>query len=87
MMDMYNEGPATSTTAVVAPSSGDTMTTRDQLLQAEEYLNSLRTDRAQMCVELEQEAQRFLDSNHSAEQDRRFRLIYQLVRYQARPMT
>lgn len=86
VMDMYNEGPTTPTT-VVAPSSADTMTTRDQLLQAEEYLNSLRTDRAQLCVELEQEAQRFLESHYSAEQDRRFRLIYQLVRYQIHTYT
>ncbi|CAN0211439.1 unnamed protein product [Ascophyllum nodosum] len=86
VMDMYNEGPTTPTT-VVAPSSADAMTTRDQLLQAEEYLNSLRTDRAQLCLELEQEAQRFLESHFSAEQDRRFRLIYQLVRYQIHTYT
>lgn len=62
--------------------SADTMTTREQLLQAEEYLSTLRSDRGQSCMELDEEGKIFLESNPTPEQERRFRLVYQLVRYQ-----
>lgn len=69
-----------------APSTSDSMATKDQLVQAQEYLGTLRSDRAESCRELEEEAKVFLDSPSTPEQDRRFRLIYQLLRYQVRPL-
>lgn len=68
------------------PSSSDSMATKDQLVQAQEYLGTLRSDRAESCRELEEEAKVFLDSPSTPEQERRFRLIYQLLRYQVRPL-
>lgn len=62
------------------------MATKDQLVQAQEYLGTLRSDRAESCRELEEEAKVFLDSPSTPEQERRFRLIYQLLRYQVRPL-
>lgn len=60
------------------------MTTPEQLKQAEAYLATLHGDRDESCRELELEANLFLESPSTPEQERRFRLIYQLVRYQVR---
>lgn len=74
--------PTPAGIAPATPGTTDAMTTRDQLLQAEEYLGTLRSDRAESCRELEEESKVFLESPASADQERRFRLIYQLLRYQ-----
>lgn len=56
--------------------------TKQQLKQARDHLTGLQEDRAVSCSDLEQEANVFLSSPSTEEQKRRFRLIYQLVRYQ-----
>lgn len=80
--------PMTATVGEAAlPPAGaiaDGMTTREQLKQAEAYLATLHGDRDESCRELEAEANFFLESPSTPEQERRFRLIYQLVRYQVR---
>lgn len=58
------------------------MTTQQQLQQACDYLATLQTDRDESCTELEEEAKAFQSSPSTDEQERRFRLIYQLVKYQ-----
>lgn len=58
--------------------------TKEQLKQARDYLAGLQDDRSGSCSELEEEAKVFLSSPSTDEQQRRFRLIYQLVRYQVR---
>lgn len=60
------------------------MTTQQQLQQARDYLTTLQADRAESCADLEQEAELFRSSPSTEEQERRFRLIYHLVRYQVR---
>eukprot|EP00903_Cladosiphon_okamuranus_P007131 g6928.t1 len=58
------------------------MTTKQQLQQARDYLTTLHADREESCSDLEEEAKVFRSSPCTDEQERRFRLIYQLVRYQ-----
>lgn len=58
------------------------VTTTQQLQQARDYLASLQDDRAGACSDLEEEAKVFLSSPSTDDQERHFRLIYQLVRYQ-----
>lgn len=60
----------------------DALTTAQQLQQARDYLATLQSDRAESCSDLEEEAKVFLGSQYTEEEERRFRLIYQLVRYQ-----
>lgn len=60
------------------------MTTQQQLQQARDYLATLQADRDESCSDLEEETKVFRSSPSTEEQDRRFRLIYQLVRYQVR---
>ncbi|CAM9221779.1 unnamed protein product [Ectocarpus sp. 4 AP-2014] len=60
----------------------DPTTTTQQLQHARDYLATLHGDRAASCSDLEEEAKVFLGSPSTEEQARRFRLIYQLVRYQ-----
>lgn len=88
---LHNQAPLTAThspSAIAAThtltANRDAMTTKDQLLQAEQYLRSLRSDRAKSCERLEEEAKVFLESPSTEEQKRRFRLVNQLVRYQVR---
>lgn len=78
---------ATTVGEAALPPAGaiaDGMTTPEQLKQAEAYLATLHGDRDESCRELEAEANFFLESPSTPEQERRFRLIYQLVRYQVR---
>lgn len=63
------------------------MTTQQQLQQARDYLATLQADRDESCSDLEEETKVFRSSPSTEEQDRRFRLIYQLVRYQVRKKT
>eukprot|EP00752_Nemacystus_decipiens_P011080 g9844.t1 len=58
------------------------MTTQQQLQQARDYLTTLQSDRDESCSDLEEEAKVFRSSPSTKDQERRFRLIYQLVRYQ-----
>lgn len=60
------------------------MTTQQQLQQARDYLATLQADRDESCSDLEEEAKVFRSSPSTDEQERRFRLIYHLVRYQVR---
>ncbi len=63
------------------------LTTTQQLHQARDYLATLQSDRAESCADLEEEAKIFLSTPSTEEQNRRFRLIYQLVRYQVTSRT
>lgn len=68
--------PTTTTTGRIEASQ--------QLRDAEAYLGTLDADRADTCRELEDEAKLFLESPATPEQEKRFRLIYQLVRFHVR---
>lgn len=65
----------------------DPTTTTQQLQHARDYLATLHGDRAASCSDLEEEAKVFLGSPSTEEQARRFRLIYQLMRYQVGGLT
>lgn len=54
---------------------------KEQVLEAKSHLENLQAERADVCKELEEEAKVFLGSQSTPEQQRRFNLIYQLVRF------
>lgn len=85
MPNLYSEQPpATNAEQSQHRSQEENLTTAQQLQQARDYLATLHSDRAESCAELEEEAKVFLNSSPTDEEERRFRMIYQLVRYQVR---
>lgn len=58
-----------------------TSTLKEQLNEAEAYLETLQADRTAIGRELEEEAKLFLETPGTLEQENRFNLIYQLVRF------
>lgn len=84
-------GPSHTTATLAAGSSGssreltgrvDKAMIKEQLKAAEAYLSTTQDNRAEASSQLEDEARLFKESAFSPEQERRFRLIFHLVRFQ-----